>query len=184
MPLWQIVALVLLVLGTGLLVAFVRRTDPADAEPDALVQLRNRNAARAAAPRKPHPLNITNILPIRQFILIRIIPEGMTAGGILLPPGVTLKNQALVVECGTGHVTDGGVIVPLAVQPGDLVCVNIPKGAPVIHRDATGDYALVVEAQVYAIDLRVEETKVIDVVRPKDEKREDAPTGPRLVTLQ
>lgn len=95
------------------------------------------------------------VQPIRAFVLIRLIPEGMSDGGIALPDGVRLKNRAQVVAVGSGHVTDSGEIVPLEVKPGDFVIAHIPKGAPVIEQDPErGDLVVATEQMICAIDRR------------------------------
>jgi chaperonin GroES len=95
------------------------------------------------------------VQPIRAFVLIRLIPEGMSDGGIALPDGVRLKNRAQVVAIGSGHLTESGTIVPLEVKPGDFVIVHIPKGAPVIEQDRErGDLVVATEAMICAIDRR------------------------------
>lgn len=101
------------------------------------------------------PRNDTGIHPIRAHILVRIIPERKSEGGIDLPEGVRLKNRAIVVGVGGGHVTDGGAIVPLAVRPGDFIIAHIPAGIPVVERDPDrGDLVIIGESMVAAIDRR------------------------------
>ena len=99
--------------------------------------------------------NKTGIRPIRNYLLIRVLPEVLTDGGLHLPQGVRLKNRALVMAVGSGHITDQGVIVPLEPKPGDFVTVTPESPMAVVEKDnENGDLVLIREDGIAAIDTR------------------------------
>lgn len=96
--------------------------------------------------------NDTGVIPLRQNVLVRNIPEGRTKEGLILPDGVKLKNRCYVVAVGSGYISNG-VIVPLEV--GDYVICILPAGAPVVQQDAErGDVVMIREDMILAIDRR------------------------------
>lgn len=97
----------------------------------------------------------SQIKPVRDYLTVRIVPEGMSDGGIALPEGVRLKNRSRVVAVGEGFLSANGVAVPMACKPGDYVIAFFPPGTPVIERDPElGDLLLCRYEHVLAVDER------------------------------
>lgn len=95
--------------------------------------------------------------PIRDWVLLRVLPETHTDGGLVLPDGVKLKSRAEVVAVGDGHLTESGTVVPLRVAPGDYVIARHDPSHPawIIERDpANGDLILMKELCILAVDRR------------------------------
>lgn len=60
--------------------------------------------------------------PFRDYLLLELIPDGLTPGGIAVPEGSELNMQrALVIKAGPGQVTDTGLVVPPAAREGDII---------------------------------------------------------------
>lgn len=95
------------------------------------------------------------IQPLRDYVTIRLIPEGFTESGIALPEGVRLKNRAMVVAVGEGYMTASGTIVPLSLKPGDFVIAFTPPGTPVLEQSRErGDLLLCRYEHIFAVDRR------------------------------
>ena len=63
-----------------------------------------------------------NFDPTADFVLIRPIVEGMTAGGLAIPEGASVDQpRGIVVASGPGRTTEYGVNVPNCVEVGDEV---------------------------------------------------------------
>lgn len=101
-------------------------------------------------PEKAYPIE-----PVWTHMLVRLIPETKTEGGIDLPDGVRLKNRCKVIAVGRGRITESGTIIPLCCKPGDFIIAALPPGLPIIEQNATlGDVVLISEQMVFAIDRR------------------------------
>lgn len=63
------------------------------------------------------------LTPIHDKVMVkRQAPETQTAGGLYLPEEVVEQDRwAKVIAVGAGRLTMNGGLVPLTVQPGDLV---------------------------------------------------------------
>ena len=94
------------------------------------------------------------IVPIRDKILIDPdVQEERTQGGIFLPSDSQEAKRftGTVVAVGTGHVTDQGVIVPLAVKAGDRVLYSRYAGDEVRLSETGKSYILVTEQNIQAV---------------------------------
>lgn len=60
--------------------------------------------------------------PFRDYLLLELIPDGLTPGGIAVPEGSELNMQrALVVKAGPGVVAENGQVIPPSAKEGDVV---------------------------------------------------------------
>jgi co-chaperonin GroES (HSP10) len=61
--------------------------------------------------------------PLHDYVLVRIMPKGETAGGIALPDveGSSVTERGLVLKVGPGYINELGNLVPVEVKPGDVV---------------------------------------------------------------
>jgi co-chaperonin GroES (HSP10) len=61
-----------------------------------------------------------HIRPVGDHVLIHVLPEDTTPGGIIIPEGVKVRNRAVVLATNPGHL-EHGVHVPARAQKGDTV---------------------------------------------------------------
>ena len=71
--------------------------------------------------------------PIRDRIVVKLLEaETVTKGGLVIPDTATEKPcQGIVLDVGTGHVTEDGTIVPLVVSINDRVLFSKHAGQSV-----------------------------------------------------
>lgn len=125
--------------------------------------------------------NPVDVIPLRGNVLVKIIAEGKSEGGIDLPDGVRLKNRCQVVAVGRGHLTENGVVIPCEVKPGDFV-IAATNGAPVVERLPEGDYCFIPESSIIAIDRRPPST--VPVLATNSAKVTQLPKGQRRRMVQ
>jgi chaperonin GroES len=89
--------------------------------------------------------------PIRDRIVVKLLEaETVTKGGLVIPDAAAEKpSQGIVLEVGTGHVTEDGTIVPLAVSVNDRVLFSKHAGQTV--KIEGEEFHLLREEEVVAI---------------------------------
>jgi chaperonin GroES len=92
-----------------------------------------------------------NVRPLRDRLLVtRIVEEEQRVGGIIIPDNAREKpQQGKVVSVGRGRLTDKGDILPLDVQPGDIVLFGKYAGTDIKLDGA--DYLILREEDVLGI---------------------------------
>lgn len=63
------------------------------------------------------------LTPIRDRIVVRLLEaDTVTKSGIIIPDSAAEKpNQGEVLAAGSGKINDDGTVVPMVVQPGNIV---------------------------------------------------------------
>lgn len=92
------------------------------------------------------------VTPIRDQILVkRNNPVEMSPGGLVLPASAQSKNnEAIVVACGRGKVTDSGKLIETTVKVDDTVLLNSwENGTEVVVEGV--EHLLVSEDSILAI---------------------------------
>jgi chaperonin GroES len=70
--------------------------------------------------------------PLSDFVLVKPIPPGETAGGIAIPDGAVVDPpKGTVVKVGPGRVTEEGVENPMPVKVGDKVYLHFAYSQPI-----------------------------------------------------
>lgn len=125
------------------------------------------------------------IVPVRDFVLVRYAPEGVSAGGIVIPDSAQVRNRGEVLACGEGRY-ESGHLVPMCVKPGQMVVIipapggKIP-GIRVLSERTDGVYALVHAADIMAVDNRATLPDAPRIAAPsKREEKLVTSTKPRL----
>jgi chaperonin GroES len=89
--------------------------------------------------------------PIRDRIVVKLLEaETVTKGGLVIPDAAAEKPcQGIVLEVGTGHITEDGTIVPLAIAVDDRVLFSKHAGQTV--KIEGEEFHLLREEEVVAI---------------------------------
>lgn len=87
----------------------------------------------------------SRLRPLEDCVLIRRIPKGETAGGLILPDDAKIGlDLGEVVAVGPGFRTQGdGALVPMDVKKGDLVYLHFRYNVPIDFEGKDGgDYCV------------------------------------------
>jgi co-chaperonin GroES (HSP10) len=82
----------------------------------------------------------SHIEPLHDQVLIRIIPKGKTAAGIIIPSSAEQRDRALVLAIGPGSY-QAGQRIPVCngrVQPGDIVLLSPRPVGTMLKKDPDG----------------------------------------------
>lgn len=70
-----------------------------------------------------------NFKPLYDFVLIDIIPDNLTAGGIAIPETAHRSNsRGRVVKAGPGKMSEEGNLIEMPVKEGDIVFMHFNEG--------------------------------------------------------
>jgi chaperonin GroES len=98
--------------------------------------------------------------PLYDRLLVRPIDGGnKTRGGLYIPDMAvngTPYTRAEVIAAGTGRIATTGQVVPLSVQPGDIVVFfrNASGGEQIVFPDEDGTDLLIIRESHVALILR------------------------------
>ena len=103
------------------------------------------------------------VRPLRDRILVKRVEEDeKKVGAIIIPDSAKEKPQlAKVVAVGNGRVTDKGNVIPLDVQPGNLVLIGKYAGTE-IKLDGE-EYLILKEEEVLGVAEGVTEPQLATV---------------------
>lgn len=68
-----------------------------------------------------------SIRPLEDMVLLKIIDNGKTEGGIIIPAIAKTRCRAQVISLGPGRTRETGIRVPHQAQSGDVVWLNPEK---------------------------------------------------------
>lgn len=89
------------------------------------------------------------IQAVNDKILMKVLKADETAGGLMLPAGVTHgMPRYLVTSVGEGHVAASGERIKPCVEEGDMVIVAIPQKSFELEGE---DYVLIEEKNIGAV---------------------------------
>ena len=97
---------------------------------------------------------LEQIQPLYDRVVVKRIKETQTKGGIILPDegaGCALV-QGSVIAVGNGKISMNGMLIPLTVKVGDIICFNRQN-----EIEAEEDYALLREESLVGIVKDIEE---------------------------
>lgn len=68
--------------------------------------------------------------PMHDCVLVRVLPQGETPGGIVLPDAAQEQDKAEVIAVGPGRISEYGNLIEPRVQPGDIVYLHFMYAGP------------------------------------------------------
>jgi chaperonin GroES len=88
--------------------------------------------------------------PIGDHVVVKPIKKDQqTKGGIVIPDTATERpEEAQIIAAGPGRITERGVLVPMALQKGDLVLFNKFAGTQLTEDEE--EYLMLREGDVLA----------------------------------
>jgi chaperonin GroES len=103
---------------------------------------------RSVTVARPAPCRV---FPIRDNVLVLPDEDPEQIGSIFIPKAAVemKKFVGTVIAVGTGHITDTGNTIPLAVIPQDRIVYNKYAGSFIEHEGA--QYVLIRESDILAV---------------------------------
>jgi co-chaperonin GroES (HSP10) len=95
----------------------------------------------------------SNIDPVGDHVLLHVLPEDTTPGGIIIPEGVKVRNRAVVLATNPGHY-EAGVFVPPRVNQGATVRLRNDVQGQLLEKlpNDGGQVVLVPEHYIVAVE--------------------------------